>query len=284
MAVEVTDDRSVFIGNLGYTSTEESLARFFSVVGPVRSTRVARLPDGRSKGVGFVEFASVEDAKEAVERFNEKEVDGRKCYLRIASEPILPHPPNKNRREAPMVYSEPVYSEPPIARRDPYGYMDDRMRYADPRARIPQSQPQPSSSLMRRREMYEESREYEERRRLEEARRLFPNDRRLVANNRDIYTDDRRRVLSERGIYSDDRRMITGERRVIPDERRMYQDDRRRIEEARRYEERRRYEDGMRRYEGGVVRRSDFPDGMRYRPDPMSGPYGGNDPLSYLRN
>jgi len=72
----------LYVGNLSYETTEESLKELFSEVGPVAS--VSLITDrhtGRSKGFAFIEMESDEAAKAAIEKLNETEVDGRKLNV-----------------------------------------------------------------------------------------------------------------------------------------------------------------------------------------------------------
>lgn len=88
--LEIEDDRTVFIGNLGYSTVERELEEFFACIGPVRTTRIPKYADGRPKGVAFVEFASKAEAIQAVERFDKKKINGRVCFLKLASAPMTP--------------------------------------------------------------------------------------------------------------------------------------------------------------------------------------------------
>lgn len=70
--------KKLYVGGLSYDTTEDTLNETFSQAGTVES--VAIITDkmsGRSKGFGFVEMASDEEAKKAIEMFNGKELDGR---------------------------------------------------------------------------------------------------------------------------------------------------------------------------------------------------------------
>jgi len=70
--------KKLFIGNISYDSTEDSLKEAFSEFGTVESVNIITNRDtGRSKGFGFVEMASEEEAQKAKEGLNGKEVDGR---------------------------------------------------------------------------------------------------------------------------------------------------------------------------------------------------------------
>ena len=78
-------NRKLFVGNLSYNSTEESLESLFTQVGPVDSVRVMRdMATGRSRGFGFVEMHNEEDAKTAIDRFNDTELDGRRIAVNVA--------------------------------------------------------------------------------------------------------------------------------------------------------------------------------------------------------
>ena len=70
--------KKLFIGNLPYSVTNESLRDFFMAAGNVESARVITDRDsGRSKGFGFVEMASDAEAANAINQMNGKEFDGR---------------------------------------------------------------------------------------------------------------------------------------------------------------------------------------------------------------
>lgn len=68
----------LFVGSLAWAVTDDQLAEFFSAVGTVESAKVIVDRDSnRSKGFGFVEMSSDEEAKKAVEELNNKELAGR---------------------------------------------------------------------------------------------------------------------------------------------------------------------------------------------------------------
>jgi len=70
--------KKLFIGGISYETTEKTLKEVFSEVGTVESANVITdKTSGRSKGFGFVEMSSEEEAKKAIETFNGKEIDGR---------------------------------------------------------------------------------------------------------------------------------------------------------------------------------------------------------------
>ncbi len=61
----------LYVGNLSYKTTEEALSELFSQAGTVTSAKIITDRDsGRSKGFGFVEMATTEEAQKATEMFN----------------------------------------------------------------------------------------------------------------------------------------------------------------------------------------------------------------------
>ena len=70
--------KKLFVGSLSFNSTEDSLRNLFSEAGTVESvTIIMDKFSGRSKGFGFIEMSSEEEAQKAKEMFNGKELDGR---------------------------------------------------------------------------------------------------------------------------------------------------------------------------------------------------------------
>jgi RNA recognition motif-containing protein len=79
------DNKRLFVGSLSYNTTDESLAEAFAQAGTVESAKVITDRDsGRSKGFGFVEMSTVEEAKAAIDMFNGKELDGRSLTVNFA--------------------------------------------------------------------------------------------------------------------------------------------------------------------------------------------------------
>ncbi|PJC47622.1 MAG: RNA-binding protein [Parcubacteria group bacterium CG_4_9_14_0_2_um_filter_35_11] len=70
--------KKLYVGGLSYETTENTLKETFSKAGTVGSaTIIIDKMSGRSKGFGFVEMSSDEEAQKAIEMFNGKELDGR---------------------------------------------------------------------------------------------------------------------------------------------------------------------------------------------------------------
>lgn len=75
----------VYVGNLDYGVTDEVLAEHFGQAGTVSSaTVIIDRYSGRSKGFGFVEYASAEEAQKAIEMFHGKEMQGRALVVNEA--------------------------------------------------------------------------------------------------------------------------------------------------------------------------------------------------------
>lgn len=75
----------LYVGNLDYALTGDQLGELFAQAGKVVSAVViSDKYSGRSKGFGFVEMSSEEEAKKAIEMFNEKEFQGRNMVVNEA--------------------------------------------------------------------------------------------------------------------------------------------------------------------------------------------------------
>lgn len=76
----------LYVGNLPFSVGDNELRELFSSYGTVENARVITDRDsGRSKGFGFVEFSSSEDAQKATE-LDGNEVDGRRIKVNVARE------------------------------------------------------------------------------------------------------------------------------------------------------------------------------------------------------
>ncbi len=70
--------KKLYVGNLPYSTTDESLHSLFSTVGNVESARIIiDKMSGRSKGFGFVEMSSDQEANDAISKFDGQEHEGR---------------------------------------------------------------------------------------------------------------------------------------------------------------------------------------------------------------
>lgn len=80
----------LYVGNLPYSATSESLEGYFTQVGTVSSAKVITdRESGRSKGFGFVEMASEDEAMNAIEKLNNSQFEGRAIRISEAK-PMAP--------------------------------------------------------------------------------------------------------------------------------------------------------------------------------------------------
>jgi len=75
----------LYVGNLAYSVTDESLQQRFAACGTVTSAKVMTDRDtGRSKGFGFVEMSSDAEAQAAIRELHGQAVDGRALVVNEA--------------------------------------------------------------------------------------------------------------------------------------------------------------------------------------------------------
>jgi RNA recognition motif-containing protein len=80
----------IYVGNLPFSATDDSLREMFGQAGQVESARIITDRDtGRSKGFGFVEMSTDQEASEAIRKFNGTEMDGRSLTVNEAR-PMTP--------------------------------------------------------------------------------------------------------------------------------------------------------------------------------------------------
>jgi len=76
---------NLYVGNLDYGLTGDQLGELFSQAGAVvNATVITDRYSGRSKGFGFVEMGSAEEAQKAIEMFNGKDHQGRNMVVNEA--------------------------------------------------------------------------------------------------------------------------------------------------------------------------------------------------------
>ncbi len=85
--------KKLYVGGLPYSTTQDALQAAFAQAGTVTSaTIIMDRMTGRSKGFGFVEMESDEEAQKAIEMFNGKDFEGRTLTVNEAR-PMTPRPP-----------------------------------------------------------------------------------------------------------------------------------------------------------------------------------------------
>ncbi|HUC31648.1 MAG TPA: RNA-binding protein [Candidatus Paceibacterota bacterium] len=85
----------LYIGGLPYSTTQDELQAAFAKAGAVVSTSIIMdKMTGRSRGFGFVEMGSDDDAQKAIEMWNGQDFDGRKLTVNEAK-PLEARPPRR---------------------------------------------------------------------------------------------------------------------------------------------------------------------------------------------
>lgn len=85
--------KKLYVGSLPYNTTDQQLKEHFSAAGTVESaTVISDKFSGRSKGFGFVEMSTDEEAQKAVEMFNGSDLGGRNIVVNEAR-PLEPRAP-----------------------------------------------------------------------------------------------------------------------------------------------------------------------------------------------
>lgn len=76
---------NIYVGNLPWSTTDQELADMFAQYGPVIKAQVIKDRDtGRSRGFGFVEMPTDEDANRAIDALNNQPMGGRPLTVNIA--------------------------------------------------------------------------------------------------------------------------------------------------------------------------------------------------------
>ncbi len=79
--------KTIYVGNMLFTLTQETLNDLFKVYGNiVESIIITDKYTSNSKGFGFVTFVNDDDANKAISEMNDKEIDGRKLKVNEARE------------------------------------------------------------------------------------------------------------------------------------------------------------------------------------------------------
>jgi RNA recognition motif-containing protein len=76
----------LYVGGLSYSTTSDGLREFFAQSGNVVSaTVITDRFSGQSRGFGFVEMATAEEAQNAISQLNGRELDGRRITVEISN-------------------------------------------------------------------------------------------------------------------------------------------------------------------------------------------------------
>ena len=74
-------NKKLFVGNLDFDIKDIELEELFKTAGKVVYTEIVRFFDKKSKGFGFVEMNSVEEAQKAIKKLNGYDFRGRKIIV-----------------------------------------------------------------------------------------------------------------------------------------------------------------------------------------------------------
>ena len=86
----------LYVGGLPYSTQEDALKEHFAQAGSVTSAVIIMdKMSGRSKGFGFVEMSTAEEAQSAISMFNDQEFEGRKLTVNEAR-PMEARPPRRD--------------------------------------------------------------------------------------------------------------------------------------------------------------------------------------------
>ncbi len=77
-------NKRMYVGNLDYSTTDKDLEDLFAQEGTVTYSKVIIRMDGKSRGFGFVEMESEDQAKAAMEKLNQSEFKGRTIVVNEA--------------------------------------------------------------------------------------------------------------------------------------------------------------------------------------------------------
>jgi len=77
--------RKIYVGNLPYSQNDQTLETLFAEYGTVESSKVITDRDtGRSKGFGFVEMSTEDEAQNAIQQLDGTAIDGRNLKVNEA--------------------------------------------------------------------------------------------------------------------------------------------------------------------------------------------------------
>ena len=75
----------IYVGNMSYGTTEDSITTLFSEYGDVQGVKlITDRETGRAKGFGFVTMNNDDEANKAIEELNGKEFEGRELRINEA--------------------------------------------------------------------------------------------------------------------------------------------------------------------------------------------------------
>lgn len=92
--MEVVVNQKIYVGNLPYSTTDQELQDLLAAHGTVQSANVVTDPyTGRSRGFGFIEMGSAEDAQQAITALHDSDFQGRNLVVNEARPKERNRPP-----------------------------------------------------------------------------------------------------------------------------------------------------------------------------------------------
>jgi RNA recognition motif-containing protein len=77
--------QKLYVGGIAFTTTSDGLRQHFTQSGTVVSASIVTDQfSGQSRGFGFVEMATAEEAQQAVTQLNDRQLDGRSLKVEVA--------------------------------------------------------------------------------------------------------------------------------------------------------------------------------------------------------
>lgn len=77
----MTMNKKLFVGNISFDVKDIELEELFKTIGTVIYAEIVRFFDKKSKGFGFVEMGTVEEAQKAIKELNGSDFRGRKIIV-----------------------------------------------------------------------------------------------------------------------------------------------------------------------------------------------------------
>jgi len=79
----------LFVGGLAFATSSDRLRETFATLGTVASALIVKDPGGRSRGFGFVEMETMEEAQQAISRLHGSDLDGRSLKVELSQKKDL---------------------------------------------------------------------------------------------------------------------------------------------------------------------------------------------------
>ncbi|MBM3708964.1 MAG: RNA-binding protein [Actinobacteria bacterium] len=92
-------NKRLYVGNLDYSTSDDELKELFSAEGNVVYAKVVTRMDGKSRGFGFVEMETEDEAKNAAEKFNQSTYKNRTIVVNEAKNRERSSPPRDERSQ-----------------------------------------------------------------------------------------------------------------------------------------------------------------------------------------